>query len=56
MEPMFDIPGTDVSSVHITEEVVLGKAKAQYIRSASSTPNVDEVYDRPADQERAINT
>ena len=56
MEPMFEIPGSDVSSVHITEDVVLGKAKPQYIRSSSSTSNVHEVYDRPADQERAINT
>ena len=56
MEPMFEIPGTDVSSVHITEEVVSGKAKPQYNRSASATPNVDDVYDRPVGQERAINT
>lgn len=55
---MFEIPGSDVSSVHITEEVVLGKEKPQYIRSSSASA-VNDVYDRSdstVDQKRAINT
>ncbi|XP_054160665.1 ATP-dependent Clp protease ATP-binding subunit clpX-like, mitochondrial [Oppia nitens] len=59
LEPMFDIPGSDVSSVHITEDVVLGKAKPQYVRSSSSsTPPIQDVVDSDStvDQKRAINT
>ncbi|CAG2165962.1 unnamed protein product [Oppiella nova] len=59
LEPMFDIPGTDVSSVHITEDVVLGKAKPQYVRSSTSTAPIHDAYDNndsTVGQERAINT
>lgn len=56
---MFEIPGSDVSSVNITEAVVLGKEKAQYVRSSTSSSSVNEVYERSdanVDQKRAINT
>ncbi|CAG2110176.1 unnamed protein product, partial [Medioppia subpectinata] len=45
LEPMFEIPGTDVSSVHITEDVVLGKSKPQYVRSSTSSSTIHDVYD-----------
>lgn len=32
LEPMFEIPGSDVISVHIAEDVVLGKSEPIYIR------------------------
>ncbi|XP_014600321.1 PREDICTED: ATP-dependent Clp protease ATP-binding subunit clpX-like, mitochondrial isoform X3 [Polistes canadensis] len=37
LEPMFDVPGSDVMSVHITEACVRGQEKAQYIRRGEAT-------------------
>lgn len=58
LEPMFETPGTNVSCVHITEEVVLGKTTPEYIRSATSSSNIHDVYDGTDsnDQEIAVNT
>lgn len=32
LEPMFEVPGSDVMSVHVTEGCVRGQEKAQYVR------------------------
>lgn len=56
---MFETPGGNVSSVHVTEDVVLGKCPPDYVRSTTSS--IHDVYDGSdssgIDQEsRAINT
>ena len=35
LDAMFEIPGSDIVSVEVTEEAVLGKAPIRYIHSAS---------------------
>ena len=42
LEPMFEIPGSDVISVHITEDVVLGKNDPQYIRGKPVSQDEEE--------------
>lgn len=37
LEPMFDVPGSDVMSVHITEGCVNGLEKPQYVRRGEAT-------------------
>lgn len=37
LEPMFEVPGSDVMSVHVTEGCVRGLEKPQYIRRSEST-------------------
>lgn len=37
LEPMFDVPGSDVLTVHVTEGSVRGTDKPQYIRRGDST-------------------
>ncbi|XP_076231154.1 caseinolytic protease chaperone subunit isoform X3 [Calliopsis andreniformis] len=37
LEPMFEVPGSDVMSVHVTEGCVRGLEKPQYIRRGEST-------------------
>lgn len=32
LEPMFDVPGSDVLSVHVTDATVRGDCKPQYMR------------------------
>lgn len=32
LEPMFEIPGSDILSVHITEDVITGKNQPLYIK------------------------
>lgn len=34
LEPMFDVPGSDVMTVHVTEGCVRGVEKPQYVRRA----------------------
>ncbi|XP_008553557.1 ATP-dependent Clp protease ATP-binding subunit clpX-like, mitochondrial isoform X2 [Microplitis demolitor] len=41
LEPMFDVPGSDVLSVHVTEASVGGKDKPQYVRRGDSTTEED---------------
>lgn len=36
LEPMFDVPGSDVMSVHITQACVKGDEKPQYVRRTES--------------------
>ncbi|KAJ1531699.1 hypothetical protein ONE63_000366 [Megalurothrips usitatus] len=42
LEPMFEIPGSDVISVHITEDVVMGKSEPMYIRGKPVPQDDDE--------------
>ncbi|XP_015124371.1 ATP-dependent Clp protease ATP-binding subunit clpX-like, mitochondrial isoform X2 [Diachasma alloeum] len=37
LEPMFDVPGSDTISVHVTEACVRGQEKPQYIRRGDAT-------------------
>ena len=32
LEPMFDVPGSDVMSVHVTDGCVRGEEQPQYVR------------------------
>lgn len=42
LEPMFDVPGSDVMTVHITEACVRGEDKPQYIRKTETTEEEPE--------------
>ena len=37
LEPMFDVPGSDVLTVHVTEGCVRGEEKPQYIKRTESS-------------------
>lgn len=37
LEPMFDVPGSDVLSVHVTDGCVRGEDKPQYVRRNETT-------------------
>ena len=37
LEPMFDVPGSDVLTVHVTEGCVRGVEKPQYIKRTESS-------------------
>lgn len=41
LEPMFEVPGSDVMSVHVTEACVRGDDKPQYMRRGET--NEDEL-------------
>ena len=34
---MFDVPNSDITSVHVTMDAVLGKCPVEYIRSSEKT-------------------
>lgn len=53
LEPMFEVPGSDVITVEITEDVVKGRCPAILIRESS--PNDQDEYESPV-EERAVNT
>ncbi|XP_067144648.1 ATP-dependent Clp protease ATP-binding subunit clpX-like, mitochondrial [Centruroides vittatus] len=53
LEPMFEIPGSDIISVRITSDVVMGLCPPIYIRSEHRE---HDDYDNNEDKERAINT
>lgn len=42
LEPMFEIPGSDVMSVHITEDVVTGASAPVYIRGKPVSQDEEE--------------
>ncbi|XP_046373572.2 ATP-dependent Clp protease ATP-binding subunit clpX-like, mitochondrial [Haliotis rufescens] len=43
LEPMFDVPGSDISTVILTDEVVRGEKPASYVRSQRApTPDIEE--------------
>lgn len=37
LDPMFDVPGSDVMSVHVTDACVQGKEKPHYVRRNESS-------------------
>lgn len=37
LEPMFEVPGSDVMSVHVTEGCVRGQEKPQYVKRGDVT-------------------
>lgn len=39
---MFEVPGSDVKSVHINEDCVKGLCSPQYIKHSSSLSNSDQ--------------
>jgi ATP-dependent Clp protease ATP-binding subunit ClpX len=42
LDPMFEIPGSDVMSVHITEDVVSGASAPIYIRGKPVSQDEEE--------------
>lgn len=42
---MFEIPGSDVISVHIAEDVVLGKSEPMYIRGKPVSSGACSCFD-----------
>lgn len=50
LEPMFEIPGSDITSVKITEDVVSNKCPPIYVRGCPTEHEEDD------NQERAVNT
>jgi ATP-dependent Clp protease ATP-binding subunit ClpX len=55
LEPMFEIPGSDITSVNIGEEVVKGKATPLYVRSIRTPVDHDE-HDDGMDQRLSANS
>lgn len=54
LEPMFEIPGTNIRRVNITEEVILGSKKPEYSETNSSS--FEKTYQEEHDsKERAVN-
>ncbi|XP_055641158.1 ATP-dependent Clp protease ATP-binding subunit clpX-like, mitochondrial isoform X2 [Toxorhynchites rutilus septentrionalis] len=59
LEPMFEMPGSDIQTVHITEDCVKGQAKPTYIRRnklnsagcESDTPNSNETSQPPNEED-----
>lgn len=45
---MFEVPGTGVIGVHVTEDYVLGKSGPKYVKKPSG------ITDIPADEEEQI--
>ncbi|XP_065212966.1 ATP-dependent Clp protease ATP-binding subunit clpX-like, mitochondrial [Planococcus citri] len=43
LEPMFEVPGSDILSVHVTEDVVNGKIPPIYIRGRPVEENTDNL-------------
>lgn len=41
LEPMFEVPDSDITAVHIEEGAVLGKESVHYSRSSSSQSDND---------------
>lgn len=41
MDPMFEVPGSEIKSVHITEECVMGSQDPIYIHHSNSTSSTD---------------
>ena len=54
LDPMFEIPGSDIRSVEIDESVVMGVCSAKYVRTSDEGPV--ESYESPAEPaSRAVN-
>lgn len=61
LDPMFDVPESDIERVLVTEDVVLGKTqphyghKKQYAKTDSNLDGADCEHNDKEDQERAVN-
>ncbi|KAK7602893.1 hypothetical protein V9T40_006867 [Parthenolecanium corni] len=49
LEPMFEVPGSDIMSVHVTEDVVSGKIPPVYIRGRSVEENSGNEFEMRAE-------
>lgn len=45
LDPMFDVPGSDVLTVHVTEGCVRGQEKPQYEKRVGETAAEDELQE-----------
>lgn len=52
---MFEIPGSDVASVHISHECAMGKCAPMYIRGRATERDFYDDVPSP-DQERAVSS
>ncbi|XP_067301265.1 caseinolytic mitochondrial matrix peptidase chaperone subunit Xa isoform X2 [Pseudorasbora parva] len=50
LDPMFEVPHSDIVAVEVKKEVVQGKAPPQYIRAAAKEPSEEE-YDSGIEEE-----
>lgn len=54
LDPMFEIPGSDIRSVEIDESVVMGLRAAKYVRTGDENPS--ESYESSSEPvSRAVN-
>ncbi|XP_018574734.1 ATP-dependent Clp protease ATP-binding subunit clpX-like, mitochondrial isoform X2 [Anoplophora glabripennis] len=50
LEPMFEVPGANITEVHVTEEYVMGKSAPEYIKNSDSVTGTE-----PSDEDE-LNT
>lgn len=50
LEPMFEVPGANITEVHVTEEYVMGEGAPVYVKNTDSVPNPE-----PSDEDE-LNT
>lgn len=53
---MFEIPGSDIATVHVTKDVVLGQSQPSYVRGSKKEKKEYCDSDVREDKERAVNT
>lgn len=41
LEPMFEAPGSNIRAVHIDEDVLLGKKKADYVMAPEESERIE---------------
>ncbi|KAJ8973253.1 hypothetical protein NQ317_019528 [Molorchus minor] len=41
LEPMFEVPGTSIGEVHVTEDYVMGQGTPVYVKNTEATNNAD---------------
>ncbi|XP_054714098.1 LOW QUALITY PROTEIN: ATP-dependent Clp protease ATP-binding subunit clpX-like, mitochondrial [Uloborus diversus] len=56
LEAMFEIPGSDIITVRVTRDVVLGQCSPLYVRGLKPEKKEDYETENIRDQERAVNT
>ena len=52
LEPMFEIPGSDITGVHISKEAAEGSSAATYVREVKEKEETEE----PSEGARAVNS
>lgn len=64
LEPMFEIPGSNIKQVNITEDVIMGTKSAEYVeksndesgnQSKHTYQNSDDHQESSDNKERAVN-